>query len=195
MKELLQCITQKPVLEAKWLNTLSMLEFVGARKIGKTVCKDHPSLEILQHHADELRHAYLFKNLSLQLSQGKCVDYLCHDEALSYFQMLDHFLTEWLNEETEQTNPYHNYLLVTCAIEKRAMQIYPVYQKITSQRVVADSLQKIIADENHHRKTIEHKIKILLRQYHLKDFKKCDVMENDLFNMFEGAIQKEILVH
>ena len=49
LKQVLARISETPEVEARWLNTVSLLEFTGARKIGRTVADRHPSLEVLQH--------------------------------------------------------------------------------------------------------------------------------------------------
>lgn len=53
----LQTITSNPRTEAWWLHTLSYLEFVGARKISRSIASTHPSADVLDHLADEARQS------------------------------------------------------------------------------------------------------------------------------------------
>lgn len=191
MKEVLAKIVQNHLLEAKWLNTLSLLEHMGARKINKSVGGDHPSFEILQHLQDETRHASVFKELSLFISDRQCSAYLCADEAISYFQMLDHTSSEWLTNLTGQENSYQNYLLVTCLIERRAMKIYPLYKNSTRNPQIKEKLEKIIQEENSHRYLIEKKVGELFSK-NLSTLDDCLKIEENLFMTFSGSLRREL---
>lgn len=199
MKELLKKIAQNPAIEARWLNTLSLMEHIGARKIGKTVCEDHPTEEILRHYADETRHASAFKKLANELAPkgpslgagGEC-QYLCHDEAISYFQMLDSTVTEWLTDLLKKEDPYANYVLVTCLVERRAMKLYPLYKKATKQKVVEEELEKIIEEETSHRHVIEIALKKILAGSDLKGLDHCEEIEEKLFDVFLASLTAAI---
>lgn len=193
MKDLLEKIAVNPAREAKWLNTLSLLEFIGARKISKTVCQTHPSLEVLQHFSDETHHAFVFKELSHIVSKGKCSAYLCQDQAVSYFQMLDASLSEWLSELTDEEDTYSNYLLVTCLIERRAMKIYPLYKEVTQNPEVKKALARIIKEEGSHRKSIDARIKaIFSKKGNRRSMELCLALEEKLFGLFEHSLRKEL---
>lgn len=191
MKKLLQIISNSPLLEAQWLNTLSLLEYIGSRKISKTVCLSHPSLETLKHFADETRHSFTFKKLSQLLSEGHCEEYLCGDEAASYFQMLDKTISEYVVELTGRDDPYQNYLFVTAMIERRAMKIYPVYRVVTQNVQVCDELQHIIVEEVGHKDTIEDQAENILKK-HRKTFKDLDDIEEQFFNAFCQALKRNL---
>ena len=195
MKATLQKIASSKKLETRWLNTLSLLEYIGARKISKTVCLGHPSLEIMQHYADETRHAYIFRKLSANLAGGKTAGYLCPDEATSYFQMLDTFVAEWLSEITGKDDPYQNYLFVTCMIERRAMKMYPLYMASTKNSGVKNELQEIIKEEACHRDIIELKVKEILKKNKIQNMNACLKVEEDLFKLFATAVEREIKLH
>jgi len=62
MKDLIRKITQDDHTHARWLNTLSMMENTGAKKIKNC---EHPVFVneiILKHAAEEARHAYYLKS-------------------------------------------------------------------------------------------------------------------------------------
>jgi hypothetical protein len=153
--DVLTRIAASPEREARWLNTVSLLEFTGARKISRTVADRHPSLEVLQHLADETRHALAFKRLATEVAGREVSDYLCLEAAMTYFQTLDRALAAWANESTGRDDVRLNYLLTTTLIEQRAMQLYPIYKSTTRQRVVKEELGRIIAEEQSHRRSIE----------------------------------------
>lgn len=57
LKELIIQIISTPEIHAKWLNTLSMMENVGARKISKFEDPELTTDTILKHASEEARHA------------------------------------------------------------------------------------------------------------------------------------------
>src|SRR5262249_3905546 len=116
--------------ESAWLHTLSLLEYIGARKIARTAAVHHPPLEILQHWADETRHAAVLEALAVKLGGGRASSYLCGDAAKKYFAELDQTLAHWAIQSTGigTERPEFSYLLVTAVIERRAMMLYPVYR-------------------------------------------------------------------
>ena len=193
MKQVLQRIVEDPSLEARWLNTLSLLEHTGARKICKTVGLDHPPIDILEHFADETRHALSLRRLSLAVSQKTGDQYLCDDEAVSYFQMLDHTVSEWLRAVTERDDPYQNYLFVTNMIERRAMKLYPLYRSITANQVVKDELQKIILEESGHLCRIEKKAGEILKESGIDDFGHFTRIEETFFQVFEDSLKRAVI--
>jgi hypothetical protein len=192
IKDILEKIASRPEAESRWLNTLSLLEYIGARKIGKTFSKAHPSLEILQHHADETRHAYAFKRLAVIVSGGEDFGYLCSDEALHYFQTLDKALSEWMTKLTGKAEPYQNYLLVTAVVERRAMKIYPLYRKITRNGFVRDELKQVVEEESSHRRIVEEECLKILNPNDVPDFEECDRMEEGLFQTFALALEQAV---
>lgn len=190
MKAILQKITAQTSLEAQWLNTLSLLEFIGARKIAKTVARQHPSLEILEHYADETRHAHAFKRLSQHLSDDE--SFLCRDEAVAYFQTLDQQMADWLQDKFPPADPYPNYLLTTSLIERRAMQLYPLYRDTSSQALVRAELELIIQEESNHRPEIDRRLKQLLREQGQGGLEDCWQIEEQLFATFTEALRAGI---
>lgn len=189
MREVLKKIVSDVSLEARWLKTVSLLEYIGSRKISKTVGQKYPSLDILEHLNDETRHAYAFAKLSNSLAQNQEISSLCAEEGLHYFQTLDKSLSGWVTLLLGREDMYANYLFVTCAIERRAMSLYPYYQSITPHLFVRDELRQVILEENTHRKPIEEKISQILRKYGREDFSECQAIEEKLFTEFSDKIQ------
>jgi rubrerythrin len=148
---------------------------------------------VLEHQADETRHAYIFKRLSQSLSDNGDA-YLCENEAVNYFQSLDRQMAEWLKEKNfAPTDSYPNYLLTTSLIERRAMALYPVYRDTTSQESVRDELKQIIAEEMNHRPGIDECLKDLLQQRGIQGLKTCWELEEKLFQQFAKALCNEVL--
>jgi hypothetical protein len=191
LKKVLNSLAHDRELESRWLNTLSLLEFIGARKIGKTMCQTHPSATVLDHWADETRHAYAFKALCEQLFQGQCDSYLAVDAATNYFQQLDQSATKWLRESVGVEDTPLNYLLVTTLIERRAMMVYPLYRAATTHDFIADELQKIVVEEQDHRVELERQCVKLLDE-HDADLEDVLGLEADLFAGLLHAFDEEV---
>ena len=155
--DVLTRIAEDPEREARWLNTVSLLEFTGARKISRTVADQHPTLDILEHLADETRHALAFKRLATEVAGREVVDHLCLEAAMTYFQTLDRALAAWATEGSGREDVRLNYLLTTTLIEQRAMQLYPLYKAATRRPEVKEELGRVIAEEQSHRRTIEQR--------------------------------------
>ncbi|MCP3136876.1 hypothetical protein [Pyxidicoccus xibeiensis] len=155
IQAVLRQLSQSPRVEARWLHTLSLMEFIGARKISRTVADRHPSLEVLGHLADETRHAFAFKRLSAELGGAEPSDFLCPEAAGRYFQALDHELATWATGYTGAPDMYLHYLLTTTAIERRAMVLYPLYKAASRHPGVREELGRIVTEEQSHRRTIE----------------------------------------
>src|SRR5688572_20273270 len=67
---LINTIVADNTLHAKWLNTLSLMENTGARKIS---AGEHPlnvTLIVLKHAAEEARHAFYLKKQISKVASG-----------------------------------------------------------------------------------------------------------------------------
>ena len=191
MKDVLQKITQNKSLEVKWLHTLSLLESIGARKISKSFGRSHPDVEALKHLADEARHAMAFKKLSCELGASSNPGYLCAAEAISYFQILDKSIDEWIQQHSFNDPHKGSYWLVTAVIEKRAMKIYPLYRSFTQVSQVREELQKIILEESDHKPHIEEQAyQYLQKQGH--SFEIIQNLEEKLFTDFQDHLTRHL---
>ncbi|WP_223754880.1 hypothetical protein [Myxococcus sp. RHSTA-1-4] len=155
IQTVLRQIAQTPQVEARWLHTVSLMEFIGARKISRTVADRHPSLEVLGHLADETRHAFAFKRLAVELAGTETPGLLCPEAAVRYFQALDHELAAWATSRTGAPDVYLHYLLTTTAIERRAMVLYPLYKAASRHPSVREELGRVVTEEQSHRRSIE----------------------------------------
>src|ERR1700740_1850126 len=75
MNSIFDKVVETPHIHARWLNTLSMMENAGAKKIKKC---EHPILAneiILKHSAEEARHAYYLKKQIKKVVKNDCPTY------------------------------------------------------------------------------------------------------------------------
>jgi hypothetical protein len=160
--ELLKSIIGKIVLSddlhAKWLNSLSMMENTGARKIAKYEHPVHTNIIVLKHAAEEARHAYYLKKLIGKLPKSSCPDYaypylLAPVESYQYLQHLDVEACRYLKDKLklEGRDLKHGaYLLVTYSIEVRADMLYGIYQEQLTAHGSRINVKSIIAEEEGH---------------------------------------------
>ena len=191
IQSVLRRITATPALEARWLHTISLMEFIGARKISRTVADRHPSLDVLNHLADETRHAYAFKRLSVELAGGEIQEFLCPEAAGRYFQALDHELASWASSLTGKQDVFLHYLLTTTAIERRAMVLYPLYKAATRHPSVREELGRVVVEEQSHRRSIEDACVAQLSAAG-GALETALAMEERLFGTFLGEIEKTL---
>ncbi len=191
LKSVLEGITSARQLEAEFLNTLSLLEFTGARKISKTVAEHHPSLEVLDHLADETRHAAALKRLAVEVGGGE-PGYIAREAAAKYFYKLDRELAAWVEDLVGQPDMVLTYRLVTTMIERRAMVLYPLYRKASATSSVRDELRAIIIEEQGHRVAIEEACVAMLEPYGVTSLAAPEAVESAFFSAFLRELAAEV---
>ncbi len=151
MKSLLISIMNDPQTYARFLNTLSLLEYMGARKILKSQRQDVLSEKLLSHAAEEIRHAQVLKRAAKKIAPKICDTYapeslLCGKAAQAYFQTVDHAAVEKLGI----TNPSHAYLYTTWLIEIRALKFYTAWEEVFQQTGQPSVFRGILKEEEKH---------------------------------------------
>ncbi len=191
-------IVKDNYLHAKWLNTLSLMENTGARKISASEHKTTVTLIVLKHAAEEHRHAYYLKK-QISKTENSCPDY--SDEYLmapihsrSYLNKLDTSVCRYLKTTLGLSGTelrFAAYLLVTYAIEVRADELYPVYQQILDAAASKVNVKSIIAEEEGHLEEMIHQLQHFSPDWE-KHAKKAVEIESVLFNQWVTALSAEI---
>lgn len=152
---LLEKLVKNPELHSRFVNTLSFLEYTGARKILKSQLEQDISQELLSHAAEEIRHAQIFKKIALEISSGKRNSYhedhlLCRKEASHYIQFVDHEIERKLGKG----KTWLNYLYTTLLIEERVNIFYPIYasflEKFKEHHSFAKMIRSVLKEEESH---------------------------------------------
>lgn len=151
-------ITSDAFTHAKFLNTLSYMENVGAKKISKFEPKTEVSLIVLKHAAEEHRHAYYLKKQISKLWPTGFETYadawlLSPQDSRHYLDMLDVRVCQYAKKVLGLSGAdvkWAAYLLVTYAIEVRADMLYPIYQKILTDIGSKVQVKSIIVEEEGH---------------------------------------------
>jgi rubrerythrin len=164
MESILRKIVGNNILHQRWLDTLSGLENCGARKIHEIQPAEQVPVVLLQHAAEEARHALLFKLFSGKVrgssAEGSRV-LLGLPLGRRYLRVLDLYCARQVRRTLELSKEeFHRacYLLTTLAIEKRAEDLYPLYERVLQESSASFSLAEIIREETQHLKLIARQI-------------------------------------
>lgn len=153
---------------ALWLNTLSLLEHIGSRKILLTQSNEFTSEMILRHATEEARHALFFKKaarlIRADFNSGYQPNELLNgSSAKMYFAKLDATVRKNLKRDaiSKDIFAYLAYLYTTTVIELRAMTVYGAYDELLQSNSQLLSLQNLILEEQGHLEEMSDELKRL----------------------------------
>ena len=197
--KLLSTIINNDQLHARWLNTLSLMENTGARKI--SACEDPETVTyiILKHAAEEHRHAFYLKKQIEKVKSAECPtytsDYLIAPKSSKYYlNQLDVDVCRYLKKELRLKGRelrFAAYLLVTYAIEVRADELYPVYQEELDKNGSKVNVKSIILEEEGHLEEMINQLKSFSPDWQLHADRAVE-MESRLFNQWVTQLNKEV---
>ncbi|MCC8426224.1 hypothetical protein [Mucilaginibacter sp. UR6-11] len=199
LNNILPTIIADNKLHARWLNTLSLMENTGARKISASEDPTTVTYIILKHAAEEHRHAFYLKKQIEKTGRELCPTYA--DEYLVasayskyYLNMLDVEVCRYLKKELGLAGKelrFAAYLLVTYAIEVRADELYPIYQDALDAAGSKINVKSIIVEEEGHLEEMINQLKQFSPQWQLHAGKAVE-METKLFNNWVVALGNEV---
>lgn len=191
-QDTLKSVVNQPMIHARFLNTLSLLEYIGARKIIKSQDESMVNMVVLSHAAEEIRHAQILKKLALKVG-GKSVESYSENSLIAgklgrkYIQDIDQASAT----AVEGQDPWLCYLITTLIVEERAEVFYPVYEELIGKVNMSGPLKQIVRDEVNHLAQ--------MREYIDKD-KRIDsqklqsirALEEKNFNLFFKEVEREM---
>ncbi|MCB1174693.1 MAG: rubrerythrin [Leptospiraceae bacterium] len=201
MGAFLEAVIGCPSIHARWLNTLSLLEFMGSRKIARSLSGAFCDEQRLRHLAEEARHAHFFKRAIERIPQAPVLQGYTVEQTLSrtaaalYFHGLDARVKHRLQEvcATMDDNSFTElcYLYVTTLVEERAARVYPLYDSILEKHGIPVRLQGIIGEEDRHLAAMHAS---LARQPDHRDelLSELRLMEEGLFARFFAALERDV---
>lgn len=152
----LATVVDDPSLHSRFVHTLSLLEHIGSVRIARTQSGMSVTSDVLEHLAEETRHAHYLKRLASRIDPELAEHYaedqlLAGPAARTYFVRLDacsrRFVRTALPAEKQSAGTY---LLVSWLVERRAMWLYPTYQELLRSGETGLSVRTIINDETGH---------------------------------------------
>jgi len=199
IEKIIKSIVADNDLHARWLNTLSLMENTGARKI--SACEDPVSVTyiVLKHAAEEHRHAFYLKKQLEKIGRSICptyaAEYLIAPQSSRYYlNQLDVSVCRYLKIALGLSGKelrFAAYLLVTYAIEVRADELYPVYQDVLDEAGSKVNVKSIILEEEGHLEEMTNQLQhfSLDWQQHANQAVK---IETELFNNWLEALNAEV---
>ena len=189
-------------LHARWLNTLSLMENTGARKISASEDPLTVTYIILKHAAEEHRHAFYLKKQIEKTNKELCPTYaaeylLAPAYSRYYLNQLDIDVCRYLKKDLGLTGKelrFAAYLLVTYAIEVRADELYPVYQQALENVGSKVNVKSIILEEEGHLEEMINQLVKFSPEWELHAQKAVE-FETRLFNGWVNALVKECTIN
>ncbi|MBD1386858.1 hypothetical protein IDJ75_16355 [Mucilaginibacter rigui] len=185
-------------LHARWLNTLSLMENTGARKISASEDPATVTYIILKHAAEEHRHAFYLKK---QIEKtGKALptyaaEYLIAPAFSKYYlNQLDIDVCRYLKKELHLTGAelrFAAYLLVTYAIEVRADELYPIYQDALDAVGSKVNVKSIILEEEGHLEEMINQLQKFSPDWE-NHAQKAVEFESRLFHQWVNSLSTEL---
>lgn len=192
--ELLDRMIADPRLHGRWLETLSYLEMTGSRKISAYMPSQKCPLFLLQHGAEESRHAFFFKHQIRKL--GLDVDgdreILGGVRGKWYLHMIDQFVVRSLKSSGLSGASLRDaaYLLTTLSIELRAEWLYPLYESRLRLHDIPVSLRAVIKEEEAHLDFVRQKIAQSDLEAFIHPLMKY---EAELFDKFTESLNRSLI--
>jgi hypothetical protein len=199
LNNILPQIIADNTLHARWLNTLSLMENTGARKISASEDPVTVTYIILKHAAEEHRHAFYLKKQIEKTGTDLCPTYadaylVAPAYSKYYLNVLDVEVSRYLKKDLGLSGRelrFAAYLLVTYAIEVRADELYPVYQDALDAAGSKVNVKSIILEEEGH-------LEEMIAQLHKfspdwqRHADKAVEIESRLFNNWVVALGSEV---
>jgi hypothetical protein len=149
LTRLLDTICGSDALHPLFLNTLSMMEHIGSRKIMVTQTRGDMDQPTLKHLADETRHAFFMKRHAQAFSKRDMAygaeDVLAQAAARMYFQRLELGM-----RQTLPTDGAAVYLYMSMIVEFRATWGYGIFQGALERAERNLPLKSLLAEERQH---------------------------------------------
>jgi len=199
LNKILPSIIANNALHSKWLNTLSLMENTGARKISASEDPLTVTYIILKHAAEEHRHAFYLKKQIEKTGIQNCPTYaaeylLAPGYSKYYLNQLDIEVCRYLKKDLKLTGKelrFAAYLLVTYAIEVRADELYPVYQEALENADSKVNVKSIILEEEGHLEEMLAQLKRFSPDWEIHA-KKAVEFESRLFGDWVRQLGREL---
>ncbi len=199
LKNIFTTIVNNNNLHARWLNTLSLMENTGARKISASEDPATVTYIILKHAAEEHRHAFYLKKQIEKIEEVALPTYapqylLAATHSKRYLNQLDVDVCRYLKDTLALTGKdlrFAAYLLVTYAIEVRADELYPVYQDVLTEANSKINVKSIILEEEGHLEEMINQLQQFSPDWQQHANKAVDI-ETRLFENWVGELEAEM---
>jgi hypothetical protein len=148
VRDFLRALVRDTAAHGRFLNTLSMLEHLGSRKIMLSQMNRDMDETVLKHLAEEARHAFFFKRQAERVAEETLQGYTA-DNCYTYSASRMYFgrLTAAVRRATGDAAAYP---WTTRIVEIRACWFYELYEQVLREENIGLSLKSILAEEAGH---------------------------------------------
>ena len=188
--KILETVTSDKNLHFRFLNTLSYLEYLGTRKMLKSLPAPLLNKVFLDHINEESRHSLFLKTIAQKLA-GKNLGFketelIAGSKASQYFKEVEHYTLKF-----SFSNPVLSDLYTTYAIEQRALIFYSLYNDILKKKSFHFSMQSILNDEADH---LDHVLKTVQKIdiFWEKNLEEISQFEHQKYFALLISLEKEI---
>ena len=186
----LERIVSHRALHGRWLNTLSFMEYIGTRKILKSLPAEILNETLLRHIHEEASHSLFFKKLARKVSADSLrfreEEMLSPTKCNAYFQSLDR-----KSAELSRGNTLLNYLYTTWTVETRATAVYSLYNRILKNKKFSFSLNPVLKDEKSHLKQVKTSIEKIDTGFSPR-FQELTAFEKKAFALLLQSLEREV---
>lgn len=192
----LRNIVRDASIHARFLNTLSLMELLGAQKLAGLVPYLGHRTAFLEHVAEEFRHAYFLRSLAEKLSRSEIRNFnkftLCAEQpSRNYINKLHLKICLLLKREQLTADIKRRaYLLSTLVIETRALPFYKAYQEALDEAGLTLNVKSILAEEERHLALIKEELALDAALLPLID--ESTALENALYSAWLAAISRDL---
>jgi hypothetical protein len=178
-------------MHARFLNTLSLMEHIGSRKIMASQSEPGLAGDTLRHLAEETRHAYFFKRSAEKLAHRPLGydtgETIAGAAARGYMERLDAAILHELDATSQSALPY---LYMSLIVELRAVWFYRLYQETLAEHQQNLSLRSVLAEEELHLDAMLARLSDMDKDCALR-VKRFQALERDRFRVLWDAIEAE----
>lgn len=188
INDILEFIIKDPQSHGRWLNTISYLKYIAAKKIVSSQSESYIDETTLRHVAEEIRHALFLKNLiakiGLSLPNYEYENLYCGFSFFRYFQSIDILVQkELLDIDNDKEYLYLCYLYVSHLIEERANWLYHKYNSTLQRNNSSFALISVILEEARHLEMVQELLPQHDSAYHER-IQRLNKEEASLFDRF-----------
>lgn len=193
---LLRSVINDKNTHARFLNTLSLMELLGAHKLARLVPSLGQSTTFLEHVAEEFRHAYFLRTLAQkvwgkEISEYQSATLFAERASRAYINKLNRHLCLLLKHENLLNDIKRRaYLLSTLVIEMRALPFYRAYQEALHEAGIALSVKSILSEEEQHLARITEQLASDAALLPLVE--PSIALENMLFSAWLAAVDQDL---
>ena len=190
VKQRLVWFCRHPAMHVRFLNTLSLMEHIGSRKIMASQSGQRLSGDTLRHLAEETRHAFFFKNAAEKLARHPldfgAAELIAPAAARGYMGRLDAGIArDFVAQDLVGPLPY---LYMSLIVELRAVWFYRLYQEALTDQGNALSLRSVLAEEELHLSAMQRQLTAMDQDYPSR-LTRFRVLEQQRFGALWSAVE------